>query len=103
MPNKSYVECTYKAWDDAGHTIESDDHLVGTDVFDLVTPPPVNVSVLDRIEARIVQNKLKGCLVVPQIRATLSLQVLNAHLVQPAIQGRLKRNQKIFAIMRECS
>jgi hypothetical protein len=43
MPNVSYVECTYEAWDDAAHTIPSDDHLVGTDVFERITPQSVPV------------------------------------------------------------
>jgi len=102
MPLLAYVECTYTAYEDALYTIPSDDHLLGTDVFHLTVPPPVNVSVNDRMLAVLRQSSLKANIVVPQIRGKLEKTRVRAQLVQPRIFGVFRNQQRITGILREC-
>lgn len=55
-----YIEATYESFDDAGFTIEDEDHLLGTDVFRLEVPDSVIIDKLDEILAKLQGIALPG-------------------------------------------
>lgn len=77
MPNLDYVEATYESFDDAGFTIENEDHLLGTDVFRLEVPDSVIVDKLDQILAKLYGLALPGAAIHATLVQNTIKEVIN--------------------------
>jgi len=86
MPDYDYIECTYLSWEDAIHTIPDEDHLLGTDVFELTVPDSVIVEKLDLIISTLTSLGLPGAMV-------------NVKVVQDTIKAAVEDIREVKALI----